>query len=103
MTNNQIQYMIEVARTGSVNQAARNLFISQSALSNAIRSVEQEFGRKIFHRSSRGVTLTIVGPVAAPDAHDPQVHRTVADGLQKTADPAGQQCAVCGGLPGHHL
>ena len=61
MTNNQIQYMIEVARTGSVNQAARNLFISQSALSNAIRSVEQEFGRKIFHRSSRGVTLTPLG------------------------------------------
>jgi DNA-binding transcriptional LysR family regulator len=53
--------MIEVARTGSVNQAARNLFISQSALSNAIRSVEQEFGRKIFHRSSRGVTLTPFG------------------------------------------
>ena len=61
MTNNQIQYMIEVARTGSVNQAARNLFISQSALSNTIRSVEQEFGRKIFHRSSRGVTLTPFG------------------------------------------
>ena len=61
MTNNQIQYMIEVARTGSVNQAARDLFISQSALSNAIRSVEQEFGRKIFHRSSRGVTLTPFG------------------------------------------
>lgn len=61
MTNNQIKYMIEVARTGSVNQAARNLFISQSALSNAIMSVEQEFGRKIFNRSSRGVTLTPFG------------------------------------------
>ena len=32
MTNNQIKYMIEVAETGSVNQAARNLYISQSAL-----------------------------------------------------------------------
>lgn len=61
MTNNQIKYMIEVAQTGSVNQAARNLFISQSALSNAIMSVEQEFGRKIFNRSSRGVTLTPFG------------------------------------------
>ncbi len=61
MTNNQIKYMIEVAKTGSVNQAARNLFISQSALSNAIMSVEQEFDRKIFNRSSRGVTLTSFG------------------------------------------
>ena len=61
MTNNQIKYMIEVAETGSVNQAARNLYISQSALSNAIMSVEQEFGRKIFNRSSRGMTLTPFG------------------------------------------
>ena len=61
MTNNQIKYMIEVAQTGSVNQAARNLFISQSALSNAIMSVEQEFGRKIFNRSSHGMTLTAFG------------------------------------------
>lgn len=61
MTNNQIKYMIEVAQTGSINQAARNLFISQSALSNAIVSVEEEFGRKIFNRSSRGVTLTSFG------------------------------------------
>ena len=61
MTNNQIKYMIEVAQAGSVNQAARNLFISQSALSNAIMSVEQEFGRKIFNRSARGVTLTSFG------------------------------------------
>ena len=61
MTNNQIKYMIEVAETGSVNQAARNLYISQSALSNAIMSGEQEFGRKIFNRSSRGMTLTPFG------------------------------------------
>lgn len=61
MTNNQIRYMIEVAKTGSVNQAARNLFISQSSLSNAIQSVETEFGRKIFSRSTRGMTLTPFG------------------------------------------
>lgn len=61
MTNNQIKYMIEVAETGSVNRAARNLYISQSALSNAIMSVEQEFGRRIFNRSSRGMTLTPFG------------------------------------------
>lgn len=61
MTNNQIKYMIEVARTGSVNKAARNLFISQSALSNSISSVEQEFGRRIFNRTPRGVTLTSFG------------------------------------------
>lgn len=61
MTNNQIRYMIEVAKAGSVNQAARNLFISQSSLSNAVQSVETEFGRKIFSRSARGMMLTPFG------------------------------------------
>lgn len=61
MTNNQIKYIIEVAKTGSINQAARNLFISQSALSNAISNVEQEFDRKIFFRTQRGVSLTSFG------------------------------------------
>lgn len=51
MTNNQIHYMVEIAKAGSVNQAARNLFISQSSLSGAIQSVEAEFGRKIFARA----------------------------------------------------
>ena len=61
MTNNQIKYMIEIAKTGSINQAAKNLFISQSALSNAISSVENEFNRRIFYRTSKGVSLTSFG------------------------------------------
>ena len=61
MTNNQIRYIIETAQAGSINMAARNLFISQSALSNAIMSVEGEFNNKIFNRTSKGVTLTSFG------------------------------------------
>lgn len=61
MTNNQIKYMIEIAKTGSINQDAKNLFISQSALSNAISSVENEFNRRIFYRTSKGVSLTSFG------------------------------------------
>lgn len=61
MTNNQIHYMVEIAKAGSVNQAARNLFISQSSLSGAIQSVEAEFGRKIFARSVKGMALTPFG------------------------------------------
>lgn len=61
MTNNQIRYIIETAQAGSINMAARNLFISQSALSNAIMSVEDEFNNKIFNRTSKGVTLTSFG------------------------------------------
>ena len=61
MTSNQIRYLITVAHERSLNRAAKKLFISQSALSNAIMSVEEEFGRRIFNRNNRGVTLTAFG------------------------------------------
>lgn len=41
-----------------MNKAARHLFISQSAISTAIRELEEEMGITIFARSSRGITLT---------------------------------------------
>lgn len=80
MTNNQIHYMVEVASAGSVNQAARNLFISQSSLSNAIQSVEAEFGRKIFIRSARGMSLTPFGRqfIAYITPIDQQLHQLYA-------------------------
>ena len=44
-----------------MNRAARNLFLSQSALSAAIAEVERELGVTIFLRTNRGVTLTEEG------------------------------------------
>lgn len=61
MTLNQLQYVVEVAETGSINKAASNLFVSQSVLSTAISNLEKEIGHAIFFRSNRGVTLTAFG------------------------------------------
>lgn len=61
MTLNQLQYVVEVAKTGSINGAANSLFVSQSVLSTAISSLEKEIGHAIFIRSNRGVTLTAFG------------------------------------------
>ncbi|MEN2259463.1 LysR family transcriptional regulator [Paraclostridium benzoelyticum] len=61
MQINQLRYFIEVARTGSMNQAASNLFISQPNLSKAIVNLEEEFKIKIFDRTNRGVKLTKEG------------------------------------------
>jgi DNA-binding transcriptional LysR family regulator len=61
VTLNQLQYVIEIAKTGSINNAAQRLFISQSALSTSISSLEKEIGQSIFVRSKRGVTLTSFG------------------------------------------
>lgn len=61
MTLNQLEYVVEVAKTGSINKAANNLFVSQSVLSTAISNLEKEVGYSIFIRSNRGVTLTSFG------------------------------------------
>ena len=58
MTLMQMNYILEIYRCGSMNKAAQNLFVSQSAVSNAIRELEEELGVTIFHRSNRGISLT---------------------------------------------
>ncbi len=61
MTLLQMSYLLEIERCGSINRAAQHLFVSQSALSNAIAEVERELGITVFHRSNRGITLTEEG------------------------------------------
>lgn len=52
-----------VGRTGNISQAARELFISQPAISRAIRKLEENLDTTLFRRSSRGVSLTPDGMV----------------------------------------
>ncbi|MFV0479013.1 MAG: LysR family transcriptional regulator [Anaerorhabdus sp.] len=64
MTNIKLeQYKIfnEVAATLSFSVAARNLFISQPAISQTIRQMEKELGVPLFLRHSKGVSLTQEG------------------------------------------
>lgn len=61
MTLNQLKYVVEVSRAGSINKASSNLYLSQSLISTAISRLEQEIGHVIFIRGSRGVTLTPFG------------------------------------------
>ena len=61
MTLQQLRYAIGIAKVGSFNKAAENLFISQPSLTAAIRDLEEEIGIIIFNRTSRGVSLTVEG------------------------------------------
>ena len=61
MTIQQMQYVLEVHRAGSVSQAAKNLFVGQSSVSLSITNLEKELGYPIFNRSKNGVTLTRQG------------------------------------------
>lgn len=61
MTLDQINYVLEINRTGSFSRAAENLFITQSALSLTVQNLERELGREIFTRTSKGVFPTMFG------------------------------------------
>lgn len=61
MNISQIKYVLEVAASSSMREAATRLFISQPALSSSIRELEEELGILIFERTNKGVSLTDEG------------------------------------------
>ncbi len=52
MTLQQLQYLVALAESNSINQAAQNLFVSQSGISKAIKQLESELGFPLLERSS---------------------------------------------------
>jgi DNA-binding transcriptional LysR family regulator len=58
----------EVARERSFSRAARNLHVSQPAMSVRIKTLEQELGERLFDRARQGVALTEAGAVLLESA-----------------------------------
>ena len=52
---------LEVAKQGNISAAAQNLFISQSAVSQSVKQLEEQLQVRLFSRSTRGVSLTSEG------------------------------------------
>ena len=61
MTFQQLLYVVEIAKCGSLNKAAQKLFLSQTGISVAVRTLEEELGVQLFSRSNRGVIPTPEG------------------------------------------
>lgn len=61
MTFQQLTYVVEISKCGSINKAAQKLFLSQSGISTAVRELEEELGIQFFVRSNRGVEFTPEG------------------------------------------
>ena len=61
MTLQQLKYALTIADSGSMNEAAKQLFISQPSLSEAMKELEAEIGFQIFLRSNRGIVITPEG------------------------------------------
>ena len=61
MTLQQLRYALAIADCGSMNEAAKRLFLSQPSLSETVKELEQEIGLQIFMRSNRGIIITPEG------------------------------------------
>lgn len=57
----QLEYFQKIAQTGSINEAARQLHMSQPPLSYQLKLLEEELDVKLFERSRQGVTMTEAG------------------------------------------
>lgn len=66
----QLEYLVEVAKTGTIYTAAQNLNVSQSAISQSISSLERELGVTIFKRSRKGSMPTDEGKKVIKKAHE---------------------------------
>ena len=103
MTLIQLKYLYETAEAGSINKAAKKLFISQSALSAAIKSLENEFGITIFQRTSRGVALTEAGrlfyynvaPIMDVKASVERIYSVESDSSSVTLNISAQHYPFC--------
>jgi DNA-binding transcriptional LysR family regulator len=79
-----LKYLDEVARTGSIRQAAERLHIAPSAVNRRIQDLEEELGTPLFERLPRGVRLNaagelFVGYIRSRSAHLDQVRSEIED------------------------
>lgn len=58
MTLQQLKYILKIVEFRSISEAAKNIYISQPALSNSVNDLEKELGIEIFSRNKKGISLT---------------------------------------------
>ena len=61
MTLQQLRYIVMVAETGTITEAAGKLYISQPSLTNAIHELEKEMNITIFNRTNKGISVSKEG------------------------------------------
>lgn len=58
MTLQQLKYVVTVADKGTISDAAKELFISQPTITNAIKDLEKEMQIIIFNRTNKGIVVS---------------------------------------------
>lgn len=66
----QLQYIIEIEKTGSISKAAENLYLTQPSVSAGVSALEKELKFKIFKRTKSGMSPTAEGEQVLALARD---------------------------------
>lgn len=70
----QLEYFCVAARYHNITKAAKELFVTQPSISNAIKSLEEEFGINLFYRNNNKLTLTPEGELFYNSAEELLAH-----------------------------
>ena len=68
MKDHQLRALVKVAESGSIRGAARQMNLSQSALTKALRELEEDVGAELLLRSYKGIEFTSAGRVLLTQA-----------------------------------
>ncbi len=69
MTLNQLKYFIAVAQSHSFTKAAQQFYLSQTAITQQIKALEEIVGTQLIDRNKRPILLTPAGSVFLTEAH----------------------------------
>ena len=94
MTLQQLKYIIKTVECGSISEAAKQLFISQPSLSNAVKELEAELGIEIFSRSAKGIVLSVDGAEFLAYARQVIEQAELLEQRYKDKKPSRQLCSV---------
>lgn len=88
----QLQYFVGIAETGRFSEASKVLFVTQSAVSQQIKALEEELGTQLFVRQPHNVTLTESGQELLPLAK--KVLRGITECRDRISDLKGLLCGT---------
>lgn len=94
MTLQQLKYVITVAETGTITEAAKRLFISQPSLTNAIHELEKEMNIVIFNRTNKGISLSKEGEIFLGYARQVLEQAVILEDKYKKNDGGKKQFCV---------
>ena len=94
MTLQQLRYVITVAESGTITEAANKLYISQPSLTNAIHELEKEMNIVIFNRTNKGISLSKEGEDFLGYARQVLEQASILEDRYKGNSGGKKQCCV---------